>query len=162
MFTETFHWEEEKTMKEKIILLVEDNPDDVELTIRAFKKNNILNKVVVAHDGVEALDYLFGTGAHAGRNVKEMPVVILLDLKLPKIDGMEVLRRIRRDERTRLFPVVILTSSAEQSDVINGYSLGANSYIRKPVEFNQFVEAMRHLGLYWLLWNEPPPVEKQG
>jgi two-component system, response regulator len=149
-------------MKEKIILLVEDNPDDVELTIRAFKKNNISNKVIVANDGVEALDYLFGTGVHAGRNLKDLPVVILLDLKLPKIDGMEVLRRIRQDERTKLIPVVILTSSSEEKDVINGYSLGANSYIRKPVEFNQFVEAMRYLGLYWLLWNEAPPAGKQG
>jgi two-component system, response regulator len=147
-------------MEEKIILLVEDNPDDVELTLRAFKRNNILNRVIVAKDGVEALDYLFDTGVHAGCDVKELPVVILLDLKLPKIDGLEVLKRIRRDERTKLIPVVILTSSAEQKDVVNGYSLGANSYIRKPVEFNQFVEAMRHLGLYWLLWNEPPPVGK--
>jgi two-component system, response regulator len=147
-------------MEEKTILLVEDNPDDVELTLRAFKKNNILNPVSIAKDGVEALDYLFGTGMYAGRNLKEMPVVVLLDLKLPKIDGLEVLRRIRRDDRTKLLPVVILTSSVEQMDVINGYSLGANSYIRKPVEFNQFVEAMRHLGLYWLLWNEPPPAGK--
>jgi two-component system response regulator len=147
-------------MTEKIILLVEDNPDDVELTLRAFKKNNILNKVIIATDGVEALDYLFGTGTDAGRDVKELPVVILLDLKLPKIDGMEVLKRIRQEERTKLIPVVILTSSAEQKDVIDGYSLGANSYIRKPVEFDQFAEAMRYLGLYWLLWNEPPPVGK--
>jgi CheY-like chemotaxis protein len=145
-------------MEEKIILLVEDNPDDVELTLRAFKKNHILNPVIIATDGVEALDYLFGTGMHAGRNLKELPVVILLDLKLPKIDGLEVLKRVRQDQRTKLIPVVILTSSAEQKDVVNGYSLGANSYIRKPVEFNQFVEAMRYLGLYWLLWNEPPPV----
>ena len=147
-------------MTEKIILLVEDNPDDVELTLRAFKKNNILNPVIVAKDGVEALDYLFGMGAFAGRNMKEMPVVILLDLKLPRIDGMEVLKRIRCNEHTKLLPVVILTSSSEQMDVINGYSLGANSYIRKPVDFTQFVEAMRHLGLYWLLWNDPPPVGK--
>jgi two-component system, response regulator len=147
-------------MEEKIILLVEDNPDDVELTIRAFKKNNILNRVIVAKDGVEALDYLFVTGVHAGRDVKELPVVILLDLKLPKIDGLEVLKRIRQNERTRLIPVVILTSSTEEKDVVNGYNLGANSYVRKPVEFNQFVEAMKHLGLYWLLWNEPPPVGK--
>jgi two-component system response regulator len=144
---------------EKIILLVEDNPDDVELTLRAFKKNNILNPVIVAKDGVEALEYLFGKGIYAGRNVKELPVVILLDLKLPKIDGLEVLKMVRRDERTKLIPVVILTSSVEEKDVINGYSLGANSYIRKPVEFNQFVKAMRYLGLYWLLFNEPPPVE---
>jgi two-component system response regulator len=149
-------------MEEKTILLVEDNPDDVELTIRAFRKNNIGNKVVVAKDGVEALDYLFGTGVYAGRNVKEMPVVILLDLKLPKIDGMEVLKRIRQNESTRLLPVVILTSSAEDKDKINGYKLGCNSYVRKPVQFDQFVEAIKHLGLYWLIWNEPPPLEKQG
>jgi two-component system response regulator len=132
----------------------------VELTIRAFKKNNIGNKVVVAKDGVEALDYLFGTGVHAGRDLQDLPVVILLDLKLPKIDGMEVLKRIRQDDRTKLLPVVILTSSAEQKDVIEGYSLGANSYVRKPVNFEQFVEAIKHLGLYWLLWNEPPPLGK--
>lgn len=149
-------------MKEKIILLVEDDPDDVDLTIRAFKKNNILNKVIVAKDGVEALDYLFCTGTYAGRNVKEMPVVVLLDLKLPKIDGLEVLRNIRQNEITCLLPVVILTSSAEQKDLIDGYSLGANSYIRKPVELDQFVEAVKHLGLYWLLWNEPPPMGKRG
>jgi len=149
-------------MTEKIILLVEDNPDDVALTIRAFKKNSISNKVIVAKDGVEALDYLFGTGMYAARDVTELPVVILLDLKLPKIDGLEVLKRIRQDERTKLIPVVILTSSSEQKDVVNGYSLGANSYIRKPVEFDQFVEAMKYLGLYWLLWNEPPPVVKKG
>jgi two-component system response regulator len=148
------------TMEEKIILLVEDNPDDVELTLRAFRKNNIGNKVVVAKDGVEALDYLFGMGVHAGRNVKELPVVVLLDLKLPKIDGMEVLKRMRQNDRTKLIPVVILTSSAEQKDVIDGYSFGANSYVRKPVNFEQFVEAIRHLGLYWLLWNEPPPLGK--
>jgi two-component system response regulator len=147
-------------MEEKIILLVEDNPDDVELTLRAFRKNNIGNKVDVAKDGVEALDYLFGVGMHAGRDVKELPVVILLDLKLPKIDGLEVLKRIRQDERTKLLPVVILTSSAEQKDVINGYKLGANSYVRKPVDFDQFAKAIKHLGLYWLIWNEPPPVGK--
>jgi CheY-like chemotaxis protein len=147
-------------MEEKIILLVEDNPDDVELTLRAFKRNNILNKVVVAKDGVEALDYLLGTGVYAGRDVKELPVIILLDLKLPKMDGLEVLKRIRQNQLTRLLPVVILTSSAEQKDVIDGYSLGANSYIRKPVNFEQFVEAIKHLGLYWLLWNEPPPLGK--
>jgi len=144
-------------MTEKTILLVEDNPDDVELTLRAFKKNNILNKVVVAKDGVEALDYLFGTGVYASRNVNELPVVVLLDLKLPKIDGLEVLKRIRQDDRTKLLQVVILTSSSEQKDVIDGYSLGANSYVRKPVSFEHFVEAIKHLGLYWLLWNEPPP-----
>ena len=145
-------------MEEKIILLVEDNPDDVELTLRAFKKNNILNRVIIAKDGAEALDFLFGTGTYAGRELKDLPVVILLDLKLPKIDGMEVLKRIRQDNRTKLIPVVILTSSAEPKDVVNGYSLGANGYVRKPVEFSQFAEAMGHLGLYWLLWNEPPPL----
>jgi two-component system response regulator len=147
-------------MEEKIILLVEDNPDDVELTLRAFKKNNILNRVIIAKDGAEALDFLFGTGTYAGRELKDLPVVILLDLKLPKIDGLEVLKRIRQDNRTKLIPVVILTSSAEPKDVVNGYSLGANGYVRKPVEFSQFLDAMRHLGLFWLLWNEPPPPGK--
>jgi two-component system, response regulator len=147
-------------MEEKLILLVEDNPDDVALTIRAFNKNNIGNKVVVAKDGVEALDYLFGTGLHAGRNVQELPVVTLLDLKLPKIDGMEVLKRIRQNELTRLLPVVILTSSVEEQDKIDGYTLGANSYIRKPVDFTEFMEAIKALGLYWLIWNEPAPGAK--
>ena len=147
-------------MKDKVILLVEDNPDDVELTKIAFEKNNIANKVIVAKDGVEALDYMFGTGLYAGRDVKDMPVVVLLDLKLPRIDGPEVLKSIRQNEFTRLTPVVILTSSAEEKDVINGYKLGANSYVRKPVQFDQFVEAIKHLGLYWLIWNEPPPPEK--
>jgi two-component system response regulator len=147
-------------MEEKIILLVEDNPDDVELTIRALKKNNILNRMVVAKDGVEALDYLFGTGVHAGRDVKELPIVILLDLKLPKIDGLEVLKRIRQNDVTRLLPVVILTSSAEERDKLDGYKLGANSYVRKPVDFAQFTEAIKTLGLYWLIWNEPAPVTK--
>jgi two-component system response regulator len=150
----------EKAMEEKIILLVEDNPDDVELTIRALKKNNISNRMVVAKDGVEALDYLLGTGVHAGRNVKELPIVILLDLKLPKIDGLEVLKRIRQNELTRLLPVVILTSSAEEKDKINGYKLGANSYVCKPVDFAQFTEAIKTLGLYWLIWNEPAPIAK--
>lgn len=144
-------------MADKIILLVEDNPDDVELTLRALKKNNIANGVVVAEDGVEALDYLFATGPHEGRDLNEMPEVILLDLKLPKIDGMEVLKRIRDDDRTKLLPVVILTSSDEEADMINGYKLGANSYVRKPVDFAQFSEAVSQLGLYWLLLNEPPP-----
>ncbi len=143
-------------MEKEIILLVEDNPDDVDLTLRALKKNNITNKVIVAKDGVEALDYLHGTGMYDGRDVKDLPVVILLDLKLPKIDGLEVLRRIRQDELTRLIPVVILTSSVEQKDVVEGYELGANSYIRKPVDFEQFVEAVKVLGLYWTLWNETP------
>ena len=147
-------------MKEKIILLVEDNPDDITLTVRALKKNSILNEVVVAKDGVEALDYLFGTGIYAGRDTSVMPVVTLLDLKLPKIDGFEVLKRVRSNERTKLIPIVILTSSKEDDDIINGYSLGANSYIRKPVDFEQFTEAIRELGLYWILINEPPPVVK--
>ena len=144
-------------MEEKIILLVEDNPDDVELTLRAFKKCNIANEVVVARDGVEALDYLFGTGAYAGRDLSVMPAVILLDLKLPRIDGLEVLRRLRADERTRCLPVVVLTSSNEDQDVVNSYQLGANSYIRKPVDFVQFIDAARQLGMYWLLLNEAPP-----
>jgi two-component system, response regulator len=142
---------------DKIIFLVEDNPDDEALTLRALKKNNIMNEVVVAHDGVEALDYLFGTGAYAGRDMRELPQVTLLDLKLPKIDGLEVLRRLRADARTRLLPVVILTSSKEEQDLIDGYSLGANSYVRKPVDFIQFAEAVRQLGLYWLIVNEAPP-----
>ena len=147
-------------MNEKIILLVEDNPDDVTLTLRALKKNNILNEVVIARDGVEALDYLFGTGMYEGRDTSVMPVVTLLDLKLPRIDGLEVLKRVRENERTKLIPIVILTSSKEENDLINGYSLGANSYIRKPVDFNQFSEAIRELGLYWIVLNESPPVVK--
>ena len=142
---------------DKVILLVEDNGDDEALTRRSFKKNNILNEVVVAHDGVEALDYLFGAGAYAGRDLTNLPQVVLLDLKLPKVDGLEVLRRIRGDERTRLLPVVILTSSNEEQDLINSYALGANSYVRKPVDFDQFNEAVKVLGLYWLVLNEAPP-----
>jgi two-component system response regulator len=144
-------------MMGKVILLVEDNPDDETLTLRSFKRCNILNDVVVARDGVEALDYVFGTGKYAGREVTDLPAVIMLDLKLPKIDGMEVLRRLREDERTKLAPVVILTSSREERDVVNGYKLGANSYIRKPVDFEQFAGAVQQLGLYWLLLNEPVP-----
>ncbi len=144
-------------MDNGIILLVEDNPDDEALTLRAFKKNKILNEVVVARDGAEALDYLFGTGAYAGRDTSVMPQIILLDLKLPKVDGLKVLERIRADERTKLLPVIILTSSKEEQDLIEGYSLGANSYIRKPVDFGQFTEAIRLLGLYWFVLNEPPP-----
>jgi len=144
-------------MDTKTILLVEDNADDEALTIRALKKNNIMNEVVVAHDGAEALEYLFGTGKHAGRNTSLMPEVILLDLKLPKIDGLEVLRRLRADERTGLLPVVVLTSSKEERDMIESYRLGANSYVRKPVDFAQFSEAVRQLGLYWLVLNEAPP-----
>jgi two-component system response regulator len=144
----------------KVILLVEDNPDDEALTLRALKKNNIKNDVVVARDGAEALDYLFGTGKYAGRDTAHLPQVVLLDLKLPKIEGLEVLRRLRADERTKLLPVVILTSSNEDQDRIAGYGLGANSYVRKPVDFSQFLEAARQLGLYWLVLNEAPPVRR--
>ena len=148
-------------MNDKIILLVEDNTDDVTLTERALKKSHILNKLVVAKDGVEALDYLFGTGIWAGRDISNMPEVVLLDLKLPKINGLEVLQRMRADNRTKLLPVVILTSSREEKDLIAGYTLGANSYIRKPVNFNQFVDAVRQLGLYWLVLNEAPPLDNR-
>jgi two-component system response regulator len=144
----------------KKILLVEDNPDDVELTLRALKKNNITNEIVVVRDGAEALDYLAGTGAYKGRDTNDMPTVVLLDLKLPKIDGIELLRRIRSEGKTKLLPVVVLMSSKEEKDLINSYSLGANSYIRKPVDFNQFVDAVKQLGMYWLLLNEPPPAAK--
>jgi len=147
-------------LEDKLILLVEDNPDDEALTIRALRKNNIGNRLVVAHDGEEALDFLFCTGAYANRDPHEMPQVILLDLKLPKIDGHEVLRRVRTDERTKLLPVVILTSSKEEQDLVNSYGNGANSYVRKPVNFDQFVEAVRQLGLYWLVLNETPPRDK--
>jgi two-component system response regulator len=143
--------------EENAILLVEDNPDDEALTLRAFKKNNIRNPVVVVRDGAEALDYLFASGNYAGRDAAELPQVVLLDLKLPKVDGLEVLRRIRADERTNVLPVVILTSSREEQDLVEGYRLGANSYVRKPVNFDEFVEAARQLGLYWLLLNEVPP-----
>lgn len=144
----------------KTILLVEDNANDEYLTLRALKKHNVANDVVVARDGVEALDYLFGTGPHAGRDTRELPLVVLLDLKLPKIDGLEVLRRIRNDERTRLLPVVILTSSNEERDVINGYKLGTNSYVQKPVDFTAFMDAVGQLGLYWLMLNQPVPPPK--
>jgi len=144
-------------MRDEIILLVEDNPDDELLTLRALEKNGVAGEVVVARDGVEALDYLFGTGSYTGRDTGVMPQLILLDLKLPKIDGLEVLRRLRADERTRLLPVVILTSSKEQQDMLDGYGLGANSYVRKPVNFEQFVTAVEQLKLYWLVLNEAPP-----
>jgi two-component system response regulator len=144
-------------MADKIILLVEDSADDVELTQMAFQQQNIMNKLVVARDGQEALDWLFGEGEHAGRDASEVPTVILLDLRLPKLDGIDVLKRIRQDERTKLLPVVIMTSSKEEQDVLKSYELGVNSYIRKPVDFEQFSEAVKNLGLYWLLLNEAPP-----
>jgi two-component system, response regulator len=147
-------------MAEDTILLVEDNPDDEELTIRALQQNRIKNAVVVARDGAEALDYLFGTGKYADRNANVLPQVVLLDLKLPKVDGLEVLRRLRADPRTKLLPVVILTSSSEEQDKLKGYSLGANSYVRKPVDFLRFTEAVKQLGLFWLLLNERPPVPR--
>ncbi len=143
-------------MKKKFILLVEDNPDDEALTLRALRKDRIFNEVAVAHDGAEALDYLFSTD----REMRVMPELILLDLKLPKVDGLEVLRRIRSDERTKLLPVVILTSSDEERDLLESYTFGANSYIRKPVDFTQFTEAIRQMKLYWLVLNEPPPMER--
>jgi len=144
---------------EKVILLVEDNSDDEALILRALKKNNIANKVIVARDGVEALEYLFCRGAHAGRDPLDLPQLIMLDLKLPRIDGLEVLRQLRAEFRTRLIPVVILTSSDEEQDIIESYSLGANSYIRKPVDFDQFIEAVRQVGLYWLVLSLVPPVD---
>ena len=140
-----------------VIVLVEDNADDEELTLRAFKKSKILNPIVVVRDGAEALDYFFYRGDHANRSASEEIQVVLLDLKLPKVDGLEVLRAMRADERTKLIPVVVLTSSAEERDLLSSYDLGANSYVRKPVDFPQFVEAVRHVGLYWLILNEPPP-----
>jgi two-component system, response regulator len=139
------------------ILLVEDNADDEELTLRAFKRSKVLNRVEVVRDGVEALDYLFATGVHAERDPKALPAVILLDLKLPKLGGLEVLRRVRADERTRRSPVVVLTSSNEEKDILSSYGLGANSFVRKPVDFAQFMEAAQQLGMYWLVMNEPPP-----
>jgi two-component system response regulator len=146
---------------EKEILLVEDNPDDEALTLRALKKSNILNKVRVARDGVEALDFLHATGAHAGRDTGHQPQLVLLDLNLPRISGLEVLRRMRADERTKMTPVVVLTSSKEEEDMVASYSLGANSYVRKPVDFGEFAKAVNTLGLYWLLLNEAPP-RKRG
>lgn len=148
--------------RSRTILLIEDNPDDVELTLRAFTKSNLVNDIVVARDGKEALDYLFATDRHAGRSPSLEPEVVLLDLKLPKVDGLEVLKRIRADARTRRLPVVILTSSKEERDVLQSYDLGANSFVRKPVDFGEFVDAARQLGLYWLALNEPAPRPARG
>ena len=146
-------------MNSKVILLVEDNPSDVGLTQRALAKSHLANELVVAEDGQEALDYLFGSGKYAGRDVSEIPALVLLDLKLPRVDGLEVLRQVRADQRTHRLPVVIMTTSKEEQDVAQSYDLGANSYIRKPVDFKQFVEFVEHLGLYWLVLNEPPPAK---
>ncbi len=144
-------------MRNQNILLVEDNPDDELLTVRALKKNNILNKIIIARDGVEALDYLFGTGMYMGRDISDLPHLILLDLKLPKLNGLEVLAALRANEQTKMVPVVILTTSKEEQDLITSYKLGVNSYITKPVDFTQFSEAVRQIGLYWFVLNEPPP-----
>jgi two-component system, response regulator len=144
-------------MTMKPLLLVEDNRDDELLTIRALKKNNFLNDVIVARDGQEALDYLLGSGAHAGRDLSQVPQVVLLDLNMPRVDGLEVLRRIRADERTKILPVIVMTSSKEEEDIVQSYSRGANAYVRKPVDFREFTEAVKHLGLFWLLLNEGPP-----
>jgi two-component system response regulator len=148
-------------MKDKIILLVEDNADDEALTLRALRKNNIRNDVVVARDGVQAMDYLFGQGAHEGRDTSVLPQLVLLDLNLPKVGGLEVLQKIRGDERTKRLPVVILTSSKEERDLLDGYERGANSYVRKPVDFTEFADAVRQLGLYWLVLNESPPESRR-
>jgi two-component system response regulator len=147
-------------MTDKMILLVEDNRDDEALTLRALRRNRITNEVIVVRDGAEALEYLFGTGRYEGRDMTAMPELVLLDLKLPKVDGLEVLRRLRADQGTRSLPVVILTSSTEEQDLLKGYGLGANSYIRKPVDFDQFMEAARQLGVYWLLLNQGPPKQR--
>jgi two-component system response regulator len=144
-------------MDQTTILLIEDNPDDVELTLHAFQKNHMANDVVVATDGAEGLDYLFGTGKYAGRDAKESPALILLDLQLPKIGGLEVLRKVREDERTRRIPVVIMTTSDEEEDIVNGYNGGANSYLRKPVDFAEFMNAVKQLEMYWMVLNTPPP-----
>jgi two-component system response regulator len=145
-------------MSERYILLVEDNPDDEELTLLSLRKNNLAHDIVVVRDGVEAIEFLFGNGQYAHRDVAHVPTVILLDLKLPKLDGLGVLKRLRAEERTRTLPVVVLTSSSQDADVIASYNLGANSYVRKPVEFGAFVEAVSSLGLYWVLLNRPPPL----
>ncbi len=144
-------------MEQSTILLIEDNPDDVDLTLHAFQKNHMANDVVVAGDGAEGLDYLFGTGKYAGRNAHEPPALILLDLQLPKVGGMEVLRKVREDARTKRIPVVILTTSDEEEDIVNGYNGGANSYLRKPVDFNEFVNSVNQLAMYWMVLNTPPP-----
>ena len=144
-------------MNQTTILLIEDNPDDVELTLHAFQKNHMANDVVVATDGAEGLDYLFGTGKYAGRDADEAPALILLDLQLPKIGGLEVLRKVREDERTKRIPVVILTTSDEEEDIVNGYNGGANSYLRKPVDFAEFMNAVKQLEMYWMVLNTPPP-----
>ncbi|HEY9634282.1 MAG TPA: response regulator [Coleofasciculaceae cyanobacterium] len=144
--------------KRNALLLVEDNPDDEELTLLAFEQSRIVNEVVVAHDGVEALDYLFGRGIYTERDLSDMPALILLDLQLPRLNGLEVLQRLRSDDHTKLIPVVMLTTSNEQQDLINSYRLGCNSYIRKPVDYDQFVTALQQLGMYWLVLNEPPPM----
>lgn len=143
-------------MKNNIILLVEDNPDDAELTLRAFKKSNLKNEIVVARDGVEALDYLFGTGSYEGRDVSDQPQLVMLDLNLPKIDGLEVLQAMRADPRTKLIPVVVLTSSKEQEDIVKSYRFGANSFVRKPVDFLEFVQAVQQLEMYWVVLNQIP------
>lgn len=146
----------------RVILLVEDNPNDVELTLRAFEKSKIIGQIVVARDGEQAIHYLFSTGPHADRDPSMMPGVVLLDMKLPKIDGLGVLRRMRSDERTRRLPVVMLTSSKEEKDVNSSYDLGANSFVRKPVDFGELVDAARHLGIYWLVMNEPAPPSRDN
>lgn len=145
-------------MEENTILLVEDNPDDEALTVRALKKNNLRNELIIARDGAEAIDYLFAEGQHQGRNINQLPALILLDLQLPKIDGFGVLKRLRAEQRTRFLPVVILTSSAEQEDILNAYGLGANSYVRKPVDFDEFIKTVGQLGPYWLVTNQCPAV----
>lgn len=149
-------------IEDRSILLVEDNPKDEELTLRALRKNRISNEVIVARDGVEALDFLFARGSHAKRDPAALPRLVLLDLKLPKLDGFEVMRQLRSHERTKLLPVVILTTSNEEQDRLAGYRSGANSYVRKPVDFNEFMEAVRQLGLYWLILNEAPPVPRES
>lgn len=148
-------------MEAKPILLIEDNPDDVELTLRAFKKNNIVDQVLVIHDGAEALDYLYGLGSYAGHGLNHMPRIILLDLKLPKLDGLELLRRIRAHERTQLLPIVVFTSSQEEKDLLDSYKFGANSFIRKPVDSEQFMQVIEQLGRYWLSLNQPPPAHRR-